>query len=110
MRVVTRLPLEELWGETGIVAASRLRWITGDQVRDLLRVGGVQFVMADVGVAMRWVPLGECYEFWKREVLPHLADPESPVSLNEWPGGYFYFASEWSAVGGVPIVVCEKHH
>jgi hypothetical protein len=56
--------------------------------------GPVQFVVVDVGVAPRWIPASECFEFWKNEAKPHLAG-DTKVDLNEFHGGYCYFASQW---------------
>jgi hypothetical protein len=86
------------------------RWMTVDHIACLLRFGQVQFVVADVGLPFLWIPLGNCYDFWKREVQPHLVAPESKVSLDDYPGGYCYLASEWSNRDGAPTIVCERHH
>jgi len=110
LKVVTQMPLTELWRDDGFTTTSRVRWLTADDITSLLRAGRVQFVVADVGVSPRWIPLGECYDFWKREAQPHLAAPESRASLDDFPDGYCYFASEWSSQDGAPIIVCERHH
>jgi hypothetical protein len=110
-KVVTRLPLQELCREDGLAAASRIRWLTADDVRSLLRAGHVHFVVADVGTSLRWIPLSECYDFWKTEVEPHLAVPDSRASLDDFPDGYCYFVCEWSSRDGAsPIIVCERQH
>ena len=45
-KVVTHLPLAELWRDDGF---TRVRWLTAEDIAGLLRVGRVQFVVADVG-------------------------------------------------------------
>jgi len=111
LKVVTQLPLTELWRDSKLMTTSCIRPLTAEDIAVLLRVGPVQFVVADVGSPLRWIPLGECYEFWKMEVKPHLAAPVSQASLDDFPDNYFYFASEWSGDNGTtPIIVCEKHH
>src|SRR5580765_3743614 len=111
LKVVTQLPLKELWRADGFTTTSRARWLAADDITSLLRVGRVQFVVADVGAAPRWIPLSECYDFWKREVEPHLAAPESGAYLGDFPNGYCYFTSEWSSQDGTtPIILCERHH
>lgn len=110
LKVITQIPLIELWRDDGLFTTSRGRWLTADDITSLLRAGNVQFVVADVGLSPRWVPLGECYNFWKREAEPHLAAPESRASLDDFPDGYCYFASEWSSRDSAPIIVCERHH
>ena len=111
LKVVTQLPLTLLWRDDGFTTASRIRWLTADDIASLLRDGRVQFVVADIGASLLWIPLGECYDFWKAEAQPHLAAPGSRASLDDFPDGYCYFASEWSnRDGAVPIIVCETHH
>lgn len=110
LKVVTRLPLAELWGDDGFTTTSRTRSLTADDITCMLRSGRVHFVVADIGAIPRWVPLVDCYDFWKREVQPHLAMPEAGASLNDFPGGYCYFAAEWSSRDGVSVVVFEMHH
>jgi hypothetical protein len=110
LKVVTQLPLTELWRDDAFITASRGRWLTADDIASLLRVEPVQFVVANVNSSPRWIPLGDCYDFWKREVQPHLRAPEARAFLDDFQDGYCYFASEWSSRDGAPIVVCERHH
>ena len=109
LRIVTRLPLEELWRETGVVTASRGRFLTKDDIAALLRNGLVQFVVADLGNSLQWIGLQDCYPFWKNEVKPHIAGERAV--LEEFPGEYCYFAWEWDTTPEAPpIVVLEKSH
>jgi hypothetical protein len=110
LKIVTRLPLTELWRDDGFTTTSRVRWLTAEDIASLLRSGRVQFVVADIGASLRWIPAGECYDFWKRDLQLHLAAPDSKPSLDDGPDGYCYFASEWSSRDGAPIIVCERHH
>jgi hypothetical protein len=108
-KIVTHLPLEELWRDDGFTTRSRGGSLGKDALTDLLRIGPVQFVVVDVGSPPFWIPLGDCYRFWKEEARPHVA--EARVPLDAFPDGYCYFASNWSCGGqAVPIVVVEKHH
>ena len=111
LQVVTTLPLEKLWDAAGAVEASRLRWVSVDDVREMLRLGPVRFVVADIGRTLRWVPLTSCFNFWRDDVRDHLASHQEGKSLDAFPGAYCYFGSAWS--GGSqpsPIVVLEKAH
>ncbi len=109
LKIVTQLPLRELWRDDGFTTTSRLRSLFGDDIRSLLKSGPIQFVVVDVGASPRWVQLAECFRFWKNEARPHLATKSRNV-LDEFPGGYCYFASEWLSGAEYPIVVLEKHH
>ena len=66
--------------------------------------------MVDVGMPYRWIPLRECYEFWKTEIHPHLGSPQLRIGLDDFADGYCYLASEWNSRDGIPIIVCEKYH
>ena len=49
LKVVTQIPLTELWRDDGFTTTSRVRWLTADDITSLLRAGRVQFVVADAG-------------------------------------------------------------
>jgi hypothetical protein len=110
LKTVTRLPLRNLWRADGFATTSRIRSLAEDDITVLLGVGPVEFVVVDVGFAPTWIPLGDCYQFWKSEVKPHLA-VETRAIIANLSGGYCYFASQWdSREAAVPIVVLEKSH
>ena len=110
LKIVTHLPLRELWRDDGFSTTLRCGSLTEDDITGLLRAGPVEFVVVDVGFAPRWIPLRDCYQFWKTEGKPHVAADARAV-LDKFPDSYCYFASQWD--GGeptAPIVVLEKHH
>src|SRR4051812_38252296 len=107
-RIITATPMRALWDDRGAVPASRSRDLSAGDIRELLRRGPLRFVVADVGSRPRWLPEETCFAFWKAEVQSHLAAPDEPAHLDGFPGGYCYFASEWSAGAGSTIVVLER--
>jgi len=110
-RVVVELPLAEIWRSDGFVTSARGQDLTEVQVASLLKAGRVQFVVANLGAAPEWIPLENCFEFWKGEARPHLAAPDAKVELDDYVGGYCYFASAWTPdINAAPLVVLEKHH
>jgi hypothetical protein len=66
-RIATSLPLCEIWDAQGIVSKNRVRVLGVNGITDLLRLGRVHFVIADAGSPLSWVPLEQCYIFWKSE-------------------------------------------
>jgi hypothetical protein len=110
LRIITHLPLAELWRDDGLATSERERSLTDAGVRQLLKLGPVQFVVADLGGAPQWIPERECLAFWNNEVRPHLAS-DRIVRLDEFPGAYCYFAFQWEPrTPEAPIVVLEKQH
>lgn len=109
-RIVSQTPLHELWNDRGVESEKELRELNAADIAGLLRVGKVQFVVADVGSPLKWVPVDECYGFWKSEVKHHLADPAADNYLGDFPNDYCYFASEWETQGGEPIVLLLMSH
>jgi hypothetical protein len=109
-RVITRLPLEELWSGSADLGARCLGTISREEIAQLLRQGPVLFVVADVGHRPIWIDVDECYPFWKREVKTHLADPDHGIVLESYPDQYAYIARRWATELSHPVVVLEKHH
>jgi len=112
-RVVTRLPLVELWNEHGPVAAQREEFLTSEQLRVLLQGAPVRFVVADVGSPLRWIPEADRFVFWKAEVRPRLVEhPEHPIDVYSYPEGRAFLASEWvlDGLASSPIVLLESYH
>jgi hypothetical protein len=111
-RIVTYIPLSEIWDEHGQVTAARFRSLAQEDLRQLVQAGTVGFAVANVGHPLRWVSSEESQVFWKLEVRPHLvAEPDRPFDIYRYPEGYCYVASEWHATNGTqPIVVLERHH
>lgn len=110
-RIVTRIPLDELWTQDGRVDAVRLRKLSRLDIHGMLRGGSVQFVRADVAQPLEWIDQSERFAFWKSEVQHRVVDPAEPAfDLNDHPGGYCYLASEWRAEGQPPIVLVERYH
>jgi hypothetical protein len=111
LRIVTQLPLQQLWRESKFTTTARGGSLTRSDITGLLQAGPVQFVIADVGVAPRWMELADCYDFWKSAAKSHLAEPKSKAALDDFPDRYCYFASRWESEHvAAPIVLLEKHH
>jgi hypothetical protein len=109
-RIITRLPLQELFDGTGPVDAVRQRDLSVDDIRELLRDRPFRFVVATVGSKPVWVAEADQFAFWKTEVVPHLAGSVSEGELDKFAGGYCYFASEWLQPDETSIVLLEVAH
>jgi hypothetical protein len=112
LRIVTSVPLTEVWNDLGRIDATRQRHLALEDLRQLVQAGFVRFAVANVGLPLRWVPPEESHVFWKLEVRPHLVvEPERSFNIYHFSEGYCYVASEWQTADGTqPIVVLEQHH
>ena len=110
LRIVTQILLHELWNDHGVVRADMVRDLSSSDIIELFRVGRVRFVIADIGRRLQWVSPAVCYDFWKSEAKMHIAEPNVELYLQDYPDEYCYFASEWRADDGKPIVVLSKWH
>jgi hypothetical protein len=103
------VPLSELWDETGTLLGERVRHLDENLIGDILRTVPVQFIVADCGVKLNWIPTQERFEFWKT-IRPHIADPMKPIQLDRFPNQVACTASEWRGRTGECLILLEKRH
>jgi hypothetical protein len=110
-RAVIEIPMKEIWDQEGVIEATRDRYLSADDLKNMLKKFPVEFVIANAGDRLKSIPVYKCYEFWKSEVKSHLVScPDEPFRLEDFPGEYAYLASEWSGEIQTPIVLLEKYH
>ena len=109
-RIVTQLPLNILWTDEKELQARRIRNLDRENIRELMKQTPIVFVLADVGKKLNWINPDKCHQFWKEEVLEHLADNPDKIYLDDFPGDYTYIASEWAIESKETIVLLEKAH
>ncbi|MGY3451096.1 hypothetical protein [Bradyrhizobium sp. USDA 4353] len=109
-KVITKLPLEELWNEREMLNARRVSFgLKALEIVQMLQAGAT-FVVADLGLCPRWIDPAYRFTFWKTEVKSRLADRDEPALLDRFPGGYCYFASKWQIADGLPLIILERNH
>ena len=110
--VVTQIPLSIIWNAKGIIDARRRRYLSLEALKSLLQQQNLtDFVVANIGTQLSWVSSGNCFQFWKSEVKPHLVrDPDMDFSTDDFPNGYAYIASEWSGPFQNNVVLLEMYH
>lgn len=106
-RVVTALPLLELWTGRGPVEGHKVRDLEAADIRELLRVGSVRFVVAELDRPLRWLELQEGLTFWKQELRDHVCAGQR-FYLEDYEGRFCYVASEWELASYERIVVLER--
>ncbi|MGL3108753.1 hypothetical protein [Bradyrhizobium sp. BR 1432] len=107
---MTRLPLEELWTNAGLLDSQPAESAGAAKIEHLLQ-NGASFVVADVGKPLRWISTGDRFSFWKSEVKARLVAPEAArFAIDEYPNGYCYVATVWNGASPDPVIVLEMHH
>jgi hypothetical protein len=109
-RIVTKLPLAELWDDHGTLTGGRVCALHQNNLVELLRLGPVQFVVADCGSNLEWIPMDERFAFWKK-IQRQFADldPHQPIRLEQFPNQTAYTASQWRGRAGECVVLLVKH-
>ena len=110
LRVVANIPIQTLWNDAGTVPAVRYTYLSRSSIKDILRAGPIEFVVADVGIPLRWIEKEACFDFWKQSAEPHLAEPDEPISLDCFAGGLAYLASLWRRNDERALILLEAFH
>jgi len=108
-RSINEIPLTDLWNENGVISEERLTYLIDEEIRNLLKKGKVQFVVANVGCPLEWIPIDNCFDFYKTKLKNRIADKEVNY-LDNFPDNYFFYASEWKSNNLLPIVSLEMYH
>jgi hypothetical protein len=74
-----------------------------------MRTGPVQFIVANCGIKLNWIPMQERFKFWET-VRSHVADPSKTIYLKEFPNETAYIASQWRGSMGESLILLETHH
>lgn len=109
-KIVTEIPLTNLWRDKEHIYAKRERHLTANDVQNILKKYPVEFVIADIGKELKWVNYDKSFKFWKTELKLHLTDNFDHINLDKSLGNYAYVASEWTGEIETPIILLEKHH
>ena len=73
-RVVTKMPLTEIWDDSGTLNGERIKYLDESTLRELVGSSCVQFIVAYPGLKLDWIPTEKRFEFWKT-IRPQIADP-----------------------------------
>lgn len=108
-KIVVKLPLTELWDEMGTLSGERVRHLDENLVRELMGAGPVQYIVANCGAGLNWIPIQERFRFWKA-VQSQVVDASRPIYLERFPNQTAYTASEWRGRDGECLILLETHH
>ena len=68
--------------------------------KGMLREGCRSIAVISLGYSPRWCLGNDALAIWQREIRDHLIEPGQPGFLDDFPAGYFYDGSRWSANEG----------
>jgi hypothetical protein len=109
-KIVTHIPITNLWTDDGNISVKRERYLTEDDIQNSLKKYPVAFVVANIGEKLEWISGDKSFDFWKSEIKPHLADNITHINLDNYLENYAYVASEWTGEFETPIILLEKYH
>ncbi|MBO2009580.1 hypothetical protein [Hymenobacter negativus] len=109
-KIVASIPLENIWTDESELPAKRIAYLTSEDIVQLLKKSIVHFIVADVGHKLQWIDKSQCFNFWKQEAKPHIADDVAKIDLATYVDNYAYVASQWATQGEAPIITLEKFH
>jgi hypothetical protein len=112
LRIVSRIPLVELWNDEGRLDAVRVGPVGEADIARLLGEPGTSLAVADAGKPLRWVNSRERFDFWKTEVKRRLVAPEATgFRVEDFQGGYCYVATEWRVgAASSSVILLERQH
>lgn len=104
------MPMDQLWTDSEILPAQRKEYLITTQIIDLLRKGPIQFVIANCGDKLVWMPFNTCYDFFKSEFKAHLVENPDRIYLNEYKDEYATWDKEWVLFITSFPYLCRKFH
>lgn len=109
-KIVTKIPITELWNSELVIATNRNQYLLTQDVNELLKILPFQFVIADVGLHLKWINKEKCFNFWKTVAKNHIVDNIKKIELAICPDNYAFIASKWITDQQDIIVLLEKLH
>jgi hypothetical protein len=109
-KIVTQLPLTNLWSDNEVIYAVREKYLTLDNIQEMLIKHPIEFVIADIGQKLEWISYDKSFDFWKTELKPHLANDINKMNIDNFVDNYAYVASKWTGELEKPIILLEKYH
>jgi DNA-binding helix-hairpin-helix protein with protein kinase domain len=109
-RIVTKIPLEELWTETENLPHQRREYLTERQVQDLLLQGNVAIVIASCGLKPSWIMPQSAFSKFKNEIKGHIVNDFDRIVLEEYEDEWCYLASLWTDTQDRKVLLLETLH
>lgn len=109
-RIVTKIPLDELWTDSEIVSYKRQEYLTERQVQELVFKGDIAVAEASCGLKLSWVSPNSAIEFYKKQIKGHIVNDPDRIILADYEDEWCYLASLWSSADGQKAILLETYH
>ncbi|RSK30166.1 hypothetical protein [Hymenobacter metallilatus] len=109
-RIVTTIPLEQLWNEAEILPHERQEYLNEQEVQDLLKNGNVPIVLASCGLKLAWIAPLEALARFKREIKGHIVNNPDRFVLQDYEDDWCYLASLWNNTLEERVLLLETYH
>jgi len=104
------MPIEILWKGNKKLTFIKTSIIGYNELKEFLKNQKVEFAVAAIGNEIKWIPLSECFIYWKKEVKGHCVLDPNKFSLGDYPEGYVYLPSIWMNINNEVIILLEEFH
>jgi hypothetical protein len=109
-RIVTKIPLDELWTDSSTLAYERQEYLTERQVQELILQGDLALAEASCGLKLSWISPDSALEFFKKQIKGHVIDDPDRIILEEYEDHWCYLASLWRDAEGQKLILLETYH
>ncbi|CAA9566848.1 MAG: hypothetical protein AVDCRST_MAG18-1555 [uncultured Thermomicrobiales bacterium] len=94
--------------------AGAIRFVGSAEIKEALGRQNVRFALITFPQdTLDWVTPERLYETWKTELQPRVVQPHIVIkgfSLDDYPDGYCYVASEWKTADEQIIILFQMWH
>jgi hypothetical protein len=109
-RIVTKIPLDELWNDSAMLTYERQEYLTERQVQELVSKGEIAVAEASCGLKLSWVSPNSTLEFFKKQVKGHVVNDPDRIILADFEDEWCYLASLWGDAEGRKVILLETYH
>ncbi len=107
---ISKIPVEFLIKGDTILQSKRQKYLSRNELSEILKKECVQFVIANLGEQFIWLELEKCFSDWKENIQAQVVEEVDGFSLEDYPNGIAYVASEWRNNDDMRIILLETFH
>jgi hypothetical protein len=109
-RIVTRIPLDELWTVSAILEYKRLDYLTERQVKELVLKGAIAIAEASCGLKLSWILPDNAFKYFKSQIKGRVVHDPDRIILDDYEDKWCYLASLWVDAKSQKVILLETYH